>query len=336
MDGARFTPKTITPLRTAEDPNEFNYLGPNVVDKDNLTSSSAASTQDDSTVTKSVHSSFNSRTGLLESGNRANARAYPMKPPQAAPSASYGGSLAGKPFADENAGPLRKQRRVKDPYAIDSESEEEIEDLKPVSKKPQQKEESLADFLKNCPPPPGVDETPQLLSVNAPPPRAKSSGSGKMSTRSAALAMKSRLMRNTSVDRAPSQKLSKTSLRSSKSANGAAPDTSSAPSLPMPRFTATGSQADSYPAAKSDYSAHVEQQRGGNAAASNRHPEEDAIMGRIRNETETGALADFLKNTAPPAPAGPQLSTSPQERDRDVSGTNSFTRMFVRRKKVGV
>lgn len=338
VGGASYTPKSVAPVRTAGD-DDYNYLGPHVLDKDNLTSSSTASTQDDSTITKSVHSSFNSRTGLIESGNRANARTYPAKKTPVNSNPIYGGVSSGRPTVDENTTPARKQRRVKDPYAIDSDSEDEIESVAPARAKPEPKEESLADFLRDCAPPPSVSETPQLLSVNEPPPRAKSSGSSRMSTRSAASAMKSRLMRNTSVDRAPSSKLSKTSLRSSKSANaptdnGAAG--SSVPSLPIPqssspRFTNTGSQMGSQPPAPttSNYSTHVEQQRRAKPAAP-RHPEEDAVMGRIRNETETGALADFLKNTEPPAPAGPQLAPEKE------TGSGSFSRMFVRRKKAGV
>lgn len=340
VGGASYTPKSVAPVRGDDD---YNYLGPHVQDKDNLTSSSAASTQDDSTITKSVHSSFNSRTGLLESGNHSNARTYPIRKPQINSTPVYGGATSGKAVTDENMAPVRKQRRVRDPYAIDTDSEDEIDSFTPVSSKPQQKEESLADFLRDCPPPPSVDATPQLLSVNEPPPRAKSSGSSRMSTRSAASAMKSRLMRNASVDRAPSTKLSKTSLRSSKSANAPAGNGaagSSAPSLPMqqsssPRFTQAPSQMDSYPPppATSNYSAHVEQQRRAKAAAPPRHPEEDAVMGRIRNETDTGALADFLKNTAPPSPPAGQVA---QEKERDTSGGGSFSRMFVRRKKAGV
>ncbi|KAK2768613.1 hypothetical protein FQN54_000469 [Arachnomyces sp. PD_36] len=334
VGGASYTPKSVAPVRTTGE-EDYHYLGPHVTDRDNLTNSSAASTHDDSTITKSVHSSFNSRTGLIESGNHGNARTYPPKPQIPQPS-SHGSVLASKAFVDENTGPVRKQRRVKDPYAIDSDSDEDIDAIMPVSRKPQQKEESLADFLRDCPPPPTVDEPPQLLSVNVPPPRAKSSGS-KISTRSAASAMKSRLMRNTSVDKGPSAKLSRTSLRSAKSAttptgNGAA---GSVPSLPMPRsvsprFVQTGSQMDSYlpPSATSNYSSHVEQQRGAKPTPAPRHPEEDVIMGRIRTETETGALADFLKNTAPPAP--------PAGLAQDKDSTGSFSRMFTRRKKVGV
>lgn len=342
VGGASYTPKSVVPVRTVGD-DEYNYLGPHVLDKDNLTSSSTASTQAESTITKSVHSSFNSRTGLIESGNRANARAYPVKKSLVNPNPVYGGVPAGRPVADENTTPVRKQRRVKDPYAIDTDSEDEIESIAPARAKPERKEESLADFLRDCAPPPSVNETPQLLSVNEPPPRAKSSGSSRMSTRSAASAMKSRLMRNTSVDRVPSTKLSKSSLRSSKSAN--APTSASGagssvrsfpvPQSPSPRITHTGSQMGSHPltSTTSYYSNHVEQQRRAKPAAPPRHPEEDAVMGRIRNETETGALADFLKSTAPPVGAGGQLAP---EKERDASGSGAFSRIFVRRKKPGV
>lgn len=67
---------------------------------------------------------------------------------------------------------VRKSRRVKDPYAIDSDDEDDYLTSLP-SARPQQKEESLADFLRNTEPPkanapaPVVSRTPITAKSNA-------------------------------------------------------------------------------------------------------------------------------------------------------------------------
>ncbi|KAL8946735.1 MAG: hypothetical protein Q9222_006907 [Ikaeria aurantiellina] len=100
------------------------------------TRSSVASTQDSTFATRSIRST-NSRTGLLE-----NSRG------------PYGGSsppLSQRPSHFNEPPPtVRKQRRVKDPYAIDTDSENEDH---PGTPKPQRQEESLIDFLNSTPPP---------------------------------------------------------------------------------------------------------------------------------------------------------------------------------------
>ncbi|KAI9671973.1 MAG: hypothetical protein M1817_002296 [Caeruleum heppii] len=80
---------------------------------------------------QSVESSTNSQSGLL----RRNADA------------------AGSSDFDEVPMPKRKQRRIKDPYAIDSDSEEDYDITSTPKAKPQRQEESLMDFLRNVPPP---------------------------------------------------------------------------------------------------------------------------------------------------------------------------------------
>ena len=94
---------------------------------------SIASTQDSFAPSKMTQSSTNSRTGLLESGNRAAAK-----------------SAVQRTDRSESGGfPVRKQRRMRDPYAIDSDEDDDGLDGPPI-----QDEESLSDFLRNYTPPP--------------------------------------------------------------------------------------------------------------------------------------------------------------------------------------
>lgn len=99
------------------------------------TRSSVASTQDSAFANRSIRST-NSRTGLLDSSR-----------------GSYGGSppMSQRPSRfDEPSQAARKQRRVKDPYAIDTDSDD---DGRPGTPKPQRHEESLIDFLNSTHPP---------------------------------------------------------------------------------------------------------------------------------------------------------------------------------------
>ncbi|KAL8742652.1 MAG: hypothetical protein Q9190_004896, partial [Brigantiaea leucoxantha] len=101
--------------------------------KDNARSS-VASTQNSSLANTSIRSA-NSRTGLLDNPRGA----YSVSPssPQA-------------PRRDDPPPPVRRQYRAKDPYAIDTDSDED-EDY-PSTPKPRAQEESLIDFLNSSPP----------------------------------------------------------------------------------------------------------------------------------------------------------------------------------------
>lgn len=111
------------------------------------TRSSLASTQDSSFAADKSIRSTNSRTGLLDS---------PRGPAHTAGSRSPSSS---KPIPHLDGGPARKQRRVKDPYAIDTDSENENEGgtPKPPHHHRDRGGESLLDFLSSTPPP--ADDT---------------------------------------------------------------------------------------------------------------------------------------------------------------------------------
>ncbi|GAD99737.1 conserved hypothetical protein [Paecilomyces variotii No. 5] len=303
--GARRIPKTVAPFRNTMDSDELMSLGPRA---DNTAASSVGSTRNSSV--NAAYYSDNSRTGLMESANRANVRTSPaVQQPS-----SFKGKPSGFPSEDDDMRPVRKQRRVRDPYAIDSEDEDDLEELMETPKpKPQREEESLLDFLRSEPPPDFGASTapPQPFIMNAAPPKSSSG-------MSAASAMKARLLRNASLDRFPTAKQSKASMRSRRPTTGAvepghdvaAPASSyvqQAPSSPGTFSRSTPGQTDA-----TDI-------------------DRDAIAPMPRRQTETSALADFLKNTGPPEP--PAYRQSPTLDDEKSS---SFTKLFSRRKKIEV
>lgn len=274
------------------------------------------------------------------------------KPPATARTApgTGGGGGAPQPFDSPDPGlnknnpmPARKQRRVKDPYAIDLDSDEELEAfLQPRGKKVEREEESLVDFLRNCPPPP-ADEPPQLLSVNT----SVAAGGSKPRSKSTASSVKSRLIRTSSaMDKKPSNKVSRSSLRSYKS-NATAPiATSTSPTVPAlpevstasPAFGRTNTQINNYIANKhagtggNGHMGHISRPQIG-AVTPKPNPRLPIDDVRTR-DTGTSALADFLKNTGPPEPPPGFQSSASSLNEKDNS--NSFSRMFLRRKKQAV
>ena len=250
QSGAHRIPRTVAPFRNTIDSDDIALDSPQ--------DGSIASTRETSTPNKSL-TSVGSRTGLLDAANRPGQTRAP-------PSASRA--------IDEDPRPVRKQRRVPDPYAIDDDDDDDLlEEL--INAKPQRKEESLLDFLRSEPPP-DFDSSPQPLNVRPP----ASSGSG-------GPVPKNRLLSG----KIPSSKMSISSMRSQSS-------------------NATGPQ--------SNYSLKVGMERN------------PGLMPSTSNrQTETSALADFLRNTGPPEPA-PRSPMTPKTKE------GGFSRFFTRRKKVEV
>ena len=105
---------------------------------DRVSSTNRSSSQ----TSQSLAESVNSRTGLLAKRSNPAAKGEQRSPTTTGPS-------TGKGAGQDSGGPVRKQRRVKDPYAIpDDEDDDELTDLPP------KEEESLMDFLRNSEPPP--------------------------------------------------------------------------------------------------------------------------------------------------------------------------------------
>ncbi len=111
-----------------------------------MISPSSYHTQGSSVQTKSERSSSNSRTGLLENKEKENPNMY-MERCQASVDDKAQKQLG----VTDPPQSQRKQRRVKDPYAIPTDSDEEYAP-EPQSKS-KRNEESLMDFLNSVPPP---------------------------------------------------------------------------------------------------------------------------------------------------------------------------------------
>ncbi len=266
--GAHRIPRTVAPFRNTIDSDDIHFDSPQNERDHSLT---YASTRGGSTPNKSL-TSLGSRTGLLESTNRANSQA------KAAP--------ANVTMEDDDRPmPVRKQRRIPgrapDPYAIDDDDADFLEEHI-NAKSLQREEESLIDFLRSAPPPDFEQSQPKPLNVTIPPSRSNTIG------------MKSRIMRSsTSVDKVPSSKLSISSLRSQST------------------LSSQQNQSSNY-----SYKVGMARNPGNIPSATNR-------------QTETSALADFLRNTGPPEPpAGRNLG--PKEKEGGLS------RFFVRRKKLEI
>ncbi|KAK6500394.1 hypothetical protein TWF481_010738 [Arthrobotrys musiformis] len=130
-----------TPYRSNMDSKYAN--GPNATPQDSMTSIAEKSNS---------HSSFHSQADLIKK----------PEPPQPSP------RIPQRPQTD--GGPTRKQVRIKDPYAIDSDDEDDDLFDRPAPKARQ--EESLMDFLMNAPPP---EPTPVQPFIQPQPLKKKSS-----------------------------------------------------------------------------------------------------------------------------------------------------------------
>lgn len=140
-------PRTVAPFRTTMDSDQMSgAIGGKAVD---------ASLPDPrySQASTSVPSSVNSQSALL--ANASKNKPLPMQDRD---------DVEGADMM-----PKRKTRRVRDPYAIDSSDDEEEYEAAPKPGAIQ--EESLADFLRNVPPPVESTTTPVFNAV--PRPRAK-------------------------------------------------------------------------------------------------------------------------------------------------------------------
>ena len=278
--GSHRIPRTVAPFRSTMDSDEIQSLGHGRARDAN----SLASTQG-SFKAKSIQSSVNSRTGLLESGRQA------AKAPMADKRSFRG---------EEHGAPVRKQRRVRDPYAIDSDDEENDDDHSTTPKQTRN-EESLIDFL-NSAPPPQANNSPPRLAI----------------PKSAVKAMKTR---------ANSER--------SRFGFGGSGGSSAGRSRPLIPATVTGgsdynNDSRSYNSSSpQSFEMRAERQRNGGVEGRARIRKNMTARAAREDDMDVRGLADFLRNSGPPDLGAP-YEPPPKAPEKESSG---FTRMFSRRRR---
>jgi hypothetical protein len=231
-------PRTVAPFRTTMDSDDLNGLM-SLTDKDRPGRTSAASTQDSSTVSQSLQSSVNSHTALLERSKKTNQGAS-MNGMRTGTSRISSSSQS----AAKDAMPKRKQRRVRDPYAIDD-SDDDIEEV--ATLKPKGGEESLIDFLRNTAPQPSMTAQP-IVAANSS--AAQTQGLQKKNSSSA---IRDRI-RNTTIP-GLSRKNSVAATDPPAYSRGSAARAES------PHLSQTGSKLDSYKPTQPTHAAYVDRVR---------------------------------------------------------------------------
>ncbi|KAK3328520.1 hypothetical protein B0T19DRAFT_449961 [Cercophora scortea] len=328
-------PRTVAPFRTTMDSDQMSgAVGGKAVDAQ-LNEAEIRSSQASTTITDysmpSAQSSINSQSALL-------GRNKPL------PGSNSNGTMNTRPgagaFDSDMPMPVRKTRRVRDPYAIDF-SDEEQSDEDDVAPKPKQRvqtqEESLIDFLNNVPPPPSPVTRPILQPQNLPKKKAS------------APSLMARFTRRDSTRVAPPPSSSGVSSQSPRevphSRGMSARSGGSKGYIPLQVNMPPG--VDKYapgPGISSRPAAPMGGMPSGKAAAmmggvppmnSGRVPMKkyqarEAVSVPSR---ETSDLADFFKNSEPPAEFAPTaqfvLPTSPNE-------SSGFSRVFGRRRKASI
>ena len=242
-------PRSVAPFRRTMDSDDLNGSAPGGVD-----GNSATSTQN-SSVARSMQSTVNSQTPLLN-GGQANGVKSAV-------------SLGKTPQAVEPR-PQRKQRRVRDPYAIDD-SDDDVEEV--ATPKPKRDEESLIDFLRNTAPRP-TKATPPPVMMSA---SSSASQTQKLQKKESNSGIKDRLVRNAS---SLTKKNSNNNLDPPAYTKGnmARPDS--------PHLSQQGSKVDSYKPTQPTHASHVDR---------NRHPRGDAGNMDPVTKDESGFLAFFAR-----------------------------------------
>ncbi|ROV96302.1 hypothetical protein VMCG_07646 [Cytospora schulzeri] len=314
-------PRTVAPFRTTMDSDQLaSAVGGKAMDATlpdiHDTRYSQASTNVTDLSATSVQSSINSQSALL--GRKQVA------------------GQTSAPFEEEDMMPQRKQRRVRDPYAIDfSDEEEEDDDFEPQprAKAQQPKEESFLDFLNSEPPPPPSAPVPFNI------PRTQSSHEQMQvpKKKASAPSLIARFRQNSSsgisggakspTSPARSQKMYESRSLSSRAGSG----TTSASKGYVPIQVNIPAGGDMYPSYGSTTTVPpvpkmpptMTASRPSGRVPMKKFEPREAVSVPSRG---TSDLADFLRDSSPPPSLGPSYPASPVE-------TNSGSKFFGRRKK---
>lgn len=285
--------RNVAPFRTTMDSDDLNALAP-PQEADSRGRNSVGSAQESAVTIKSMPSSMNSRTGLLDSTNRASGKF----------SNGAGSSVHGvtrQPVIPEAEGmPKRTQRRVRDPYAIEySDEEDEMEEpFAPQHRRGE--EESLVDFLRNTAPTPGMATKPILAAATEP----------------------TEVEPPATVNRSASNSKLRDYLGTSSSRNGPSSKPSNGPRAESPHLTQVGSKMDKYRPTQPTHAPHVVRNR-----QKTRAEPRDATVANVGG---TSDLAAYLKNSGPP----PGTDNPPQKFNLAGKDQAGFMRFFQKRNSV--
>ena len=262
-------PRAVAPFRTTVDSDQFD----NMLDENGNVESTYGSQV--STVSKQSAQTANSQTGLIPKQTVVQP-AYSSTPQ----------SLSGNYSSNEPV-ITRTRRRVKDPYAIDSDDEDDdLLTALPHSAKPQpqsrQREESMMDFLNSMEPSANSAPQPFLLSPET------------------VAAAKARAARNSTQ-----------------------PPPSVSPSGPAPRAP-MNARPGKGPSAQP---AIISNSITSNAPRSHkpRLQAREAATAENRNRSATNDLADFLRNSGPPEPSAPAPGSTIRK-EESKRGSTKFWR----------
>jgi hypothetical protein len=238
-------PRTVAPFRTTRDSDDLNGLASTDKDQPGRNSeastqkSSAASTQNSSTVSQSVQSSTSSHTALLERSKKTK----PGPSTNGMRTATLTISTVSQSTA-KDAMPKRRQRRVRDPYAIEDSDDDRVE---VATLKPKRDEESLIDFLRNTAPQPSMTAQPIVSASSSAVPRQT------LQKKNSSSAIRDRI-RNTNIP-GINRKNSVTTTELPAYSRGSAARAES------PHLSQSGSKLDSYKPTQPTHAAHVDRVR---------------------------------------------------------------------------
>jgi hypothetical protein len=220
------------------------------------------------------------------------------------------GTVSGNSFDEMDPMPKRKQRRVRDPYAIDFSDEDD--DFEVVAKPKPKQEESLIDFLNNYQPPPEpapqqVAQAPPKKKSSAPNLIARLRSNGRSFTNSSSVSQSNRNGVAAGESRSLSSRASNT--------KGYTPITVDIPP-----------GADSF---RSEFMTSTNRATSGpRVSSSGRVPmKKFEPRDAVPSKTQTADLARFLREDPPPSTMA-SLPSPPEEKMN-----SGFSRMFERRKK---
>lgn len=290
--------------------------------------SSLASTQDSFAPSKMTQSSANSRTGLLDGTSRSTKN-----------------DLQRPNRNDE--GPIRKQRRIRDPYDLGTDDNEEENEAQP-----EREEESLSDFLRNYIPPPESTNIRDVSISTAPP-----TGSEKL-RKSSGPNLRDRIARNIAVvpDYRPlppkvSKKVSISkspprTLEIGSSQQSPTPITKQESAQPPQaqqlrsagNFNSSNGVNPAFPPNVLQSSPHSVSQNGtyrptnAPTVRSTHKPKYQAREEKSTRGVSSGMndLAEFLRDTEPPAPSGPMMRSNLDS----MAPEKGLGKMFGRKRKV--